>query len=87
MIDLPDIKPSTPVSVFERDKHLNSKIIFSIKNVSRAVGMTSSFIKKVCGKKDFLTAKDVLQLLDQDSFKETLVPRSKVIDYLFKLEG
>lgn len=87
MIDLPDIKPSTPVSVFERDKHLNSKIIFSIKNVSRAVGMTSSFIKKVCGKKNFLTAKDVLQLLDQDSFKETLVPRSKVIDYLFKLEG
>lgn len=87
MIDLPDIKPSTPISALDRDKHLNSQVKFSIKNVSRAVGMTAGFIKKVCGKKDFLTVRDVLQLLDQDSFKETLVPRSKVIDYLLKAEN
>lgn len=44
--------------------------------------MAPSFVKKVCGRKQSLTIKDVLLLLDQDAFRETIVPRSKVIDFL-----
>jgi hypothetical protein len=45
-----------------------------------------AFIRRVCGRKKTLGVEDVLLLLDQDSYKETLVPRSKVIDYLIEAE-
>lgn len=82
---LPDIKPKTQISSFSRDDYLELPQKFPIESVSIAVGMSKSFIRKVVGIKDHLTVRDVLRLLDQDSFKETIVPRSKVIDHLLRL--
>ena len=82
---LPDIKPRTQVSTFRRDDYLELPHEFSIGSVSLATGLSSSFIRKVVGNRDQLIVRDVLDLLDQDSFKETIVPRSKVIDHLLRL--
>lgn len=82
---LPDIKPQTEVSSLDREGFGKIKVEFPIEAVAVAVGMQPTFIRKICGRKSLLSASDVLQLLDQDSFRETLVPRSKVISYLTNL--
>ncbi|EMK3671714.1 site-specific DNA-methyltransferase [Vibrio parahaemolyticus] len=82
MDHLPDIKPRTIVSTFNRDEYLNTEDKFNIDKVSLLVGMSNTFIKKVCGNKKLLSSQDVLSLLDQDSYKETIVPRSKVLSHL-----
>lgn len=82
MPELPDIKPQTPLAHLCRDKYAGLSEQFSIQRVAVAVGMAPTFIRKVCGRKDHLTVQDVLLLLDQDCYSETLVPRSKVLDYL-----
>ena len=82
MSKLPDIKPSTPVSSLDRSKYTELEHEFCVRNVSIATGMSSTFIAKVCGRKKYLSVMDVLSLLEQDCFKETLVPRSRVLDYL-----
>lgn len=82
---LPDIKPQTPISVLRSDKYKGCKISFDIEKVSVAVGMSTTFIRKACGKTSTLYVDDVLFLLDQDCYKETIVPRSMVIDHLIKL--
>jgi DNA modification methylase len=82
LVTLPDIKPQTEVAVLRRDSYAAIKETFSIKQVAVAVGMAETFIRKVCGRKPRLTVQDVLLLLDQDAYKETIVPRSKVIDSL-----
>lgn len=79
---LPDIKPQTRPTRLLRDKYDNITDTFPIQKVAVAVGMSPTFIRKVCGRKNHLTVQDVLLLLDQDCYKETLVPRSMVIDYL-----
>lgn len=84
---LPDIKPQTPVATLKREKYEDIELNFDIKHVIIAVGMSKTFIKKVCGNKKMLNVDDVLNLLDQDNYKETLVPRSKVIEYLIKIEN
>ena len=81
---LPDIKPKTKISTLQREDYFGLQQSFPIEAVSVAVGMSSTFIRKVVGHKEPLTARDVLMLLDQDSFKETIVPRSQVIDYLLQ---
>ena len=81
---LPDIKPKTKIAALRREDYCELKQEFPIEMVSVAVGMSHTFIKKVVGRKGQLTAQDVLSLLDQDSYKETIVPRSRVIDYLLK---
>ena len=81
---LPDIKPKTKISTLRREDYFGLQQSFPIEAVSVAVGMSSTFIRKVVGHKEPLTARDVLMLLDQDSFKETIVPRSQVIDYLLQ---
>lgn len=83
---LPDIKPHTPIACLDRVEVLKLKTEFPIENVCRAVGMSNTFVKKVCGAKKKLNTEDILCLLDQDSFSETIVPRSKVIDYLVAQE-
>lgn len=80
--NLPDIKPQTPIASLQRSRYIDMKMEFGIKDVAIAVGMSETFIKKVCGRKIRLTVDDVFSLLDQDSYKETVVPRSRVIDYL-----
>lgn len=82
MNKLPDIKPSTPVSSLDSSKYKELDHEFCVRNVSIATGMSSTFIAKVCGRKKYLSVMDVLSLLEQDCFKETLVPRSRVLDYL-----
>lgn len=84
MTRLPDIKPATPVSSLDRKKYVGSKKTFPVSDVARAVGMSSTFIHKVVGRKGDLEVDDVLALLDQDSFRETVVPRSMVLDYLMR---
>lgn len=82
---LPDIKPQTIISSLDREIVFSIEDEFPIDAVAAAVGMQTTFIRKICGRKSLLSATDVLQLLDQDSFRETFVPRSKVISYLSDL--
>jgi DNA modification methylase len=79
---LPDIKPTTKIAILNREKYLSLQNTFSMRKVEIAVGMAPTFIRKVCGKKDRLAVKDVLVLLDQDCYRETVVPRSAVLDFL-----
>jgi len=79
---LPDIKPQSRIASLQRDKYMNIRASFPIAEVAPLTGMSVSFIQKVCGKKDMLDVQDVLLLLDQDAFRETIVPRSMVLDYL-----
>ena len=79
---LPDIKPQTPIEALRREQYTNVETRFSLKYVSTAVGMSETFIKNVCGRKKDLSIQDVLTLIDQDCYRETIVPRSKVIEYL-----
>jgi DNA modification methylase len=82
-LTLPDIKPQTEVAVLQRDKYdKHAHASFPINRVALLVGLAPTFIRKVCGRKQFLTAKDVMLLLDQDAYRETLAPRSMVIDVL-----
>ena len=83
-IKLPDIKPKTEVAALRREAYKDLDTEFPIKAVSIAVGMKATFIRKVIGKKTNLTPQDVIELLDQDSYAETIVPRSRVIDYLLE---
>ena len=85
--ELPDIKPHTKVVHLKRNSYIGLEAEFLLKDVSIAVGMSPTFIRKVCGKKKLLNVEDVFLLLDQDSYRETLVPRSMVIDYLIQLQG
>ena len=81
---LPDIKPRTRVSALRREDYRELQQAFPVKDVSVVAGMSSTFIRRVVGHKGLLSAQDVLTLLDQDSFKETIAPRSRVIDYLLR---
>lgn len=79
MIDYYDIKPTSPIAAAEE---IESDERFPIDMVAPVVGMDKSFVKKVTGKTNNLTTKDVFLLLSQDCFAETFVPRSKVIGFL-----
>ena len=79
---LPDIKPQTEVATLHIDKYEGSTATFPFEQVATLVGMAPTFIRKICGRKGHLTVQDVLLLLEQDAFRETLVPRSKIIDFL-----
>lgn len=79
---LKDIKPKTPVSSLDRRKYSEVNTEFPIDQVAKIVGMSRTFIHKICGRKSKLSASNVLNLLDQDAFSETLVPRSQAIEYL-----
>ena len=84
---LRDIKPQTPVSAFSRDRYRETTSTYDLNDVAKLVGMSRVFVKRVTGKPDQLAVGDVLALLDQDSFRETIVPRSCVIDFLEGIEG
>ena len=78
----PDIKPRTPMSALRRERYGTLRSRYPLDSVAKAVGMSPTFVRKVVGKRTHLAAADVLSLLDQDSFNETFVPRSRVIDHL-----
>lgn len=81
---LPDIKPYTNVSALRREDYRDTRQVFPTKDVSVLAGMSGTFVRKVVGHKGMLSMDDVLTLLDQDSFRETIVPRSRVINYLLE---
>ena len=81
-VDGLDIKPKSPVASLQRERYSDRSTLYSIGAVSKAVGMSKTFIRRVVGKKQELCVSDVLELLDQDAYRETFMPRSKVIDYL-----
>ena len=82
---LPDIKPRTGVASLRREDYQDLDLAFPIETVSIAVGMNNTFIRRIVGKKTKLTAHEVIELLDQDAYSETLIPRSQVIDYLVEM--
>lgn len=47
-----------------------------------AVGLSAAFAQRVTGRRDDFSVGDVLALMDQDSYGETFVPRSRTIDWL-----
>ena len=79
---LRDIKPHTEIASLDRDAVIGSTSRFPIGLVAPAVGMSPTFIHKVTGQREYLDGRDVLLLLDQDAFGETLVRRSQVLSYL-----
>ena len=75
------VKPETPVVRFDKQM---TEGMFDVSDVAVVVGMQPTFIRKVVGKKKSLSCNDVCELLEQDAFSETFVPRSKVIDFLLQ---
>jgi DNA modification methylase len=81
---LKDIKPRTPVATLDRAAFGAVNQTFPLSKVAPLVGMSPTFIQKVCGRKKLLDAADVLSLLDQDAFAETFMPRSRVLNRLMQ---
>lgn len=77
-----DIKPRTPVASLDRAAWSGTREQFPLDAVAPVVGMSPAFIVRVLGRKRDLSVDDVVCLLDQDAFRETFVPRSRVLDYL-----
>lgn len=80
-MDKYDIKPYSEVSTFPTELEDNC---YDISIVAPIVGMSESFIRRILGNKKTLTEEMIVELLNQDSFSETFVPRSKILTYLRK---
>lgn len=81
MLDSYEIKPYSEIATISGDRTENR---YPLNMVLPVLGMSEYFVKKVIGKHDHLTEQMVIELLEQDSFAETFVPRSKVLMYLRK---
>jgi hypothetical protein len=79
-----DIHPHSTIAALKRDYSRDElALAFDADLVCALVGMSDSFVRKVLAQSTKkLTLADVLRLLDQDSFQETFVPRSRVPAYL-----
>lgn len=79
-----DIHPRTAVAGLRREfQRKELATAFPSDVVLPLLGMSASFVSRVLGKKvSRLTLETVLDLLDQDAFSETFIPRSKIPDYL-----
>lgn len=80
-----DIKPHTPLTSLDRAHIETLEHSYCLDHVARAVGMSPLFVRKATGQKATLNAQHVLQLLDLDAYKETIIPRSQVLTYLTSL--
>lgn len=78
------IQPHTPVASLDREKYQGSGATFPVESVAPLVGMQPIHIRRVVGHHRTLSVADVLLLLDQDSYAETFVPRSRILDYLMR---
>jgi len=81
VVGLHDIKPTSPVVTLDRTALAAAPGPFPLRDVCVVTGLSPAFVKKVCSVK-CITGADVLELLDQDSYHETLVPRSQTLHYL-----
>jgi DNA modification methylase len=84
-VQLPDIKPQTPVSSLDRRAWSEHAGVFPVGQVAPVVGMSATYIAKVLGKRAWLTVDDVLALLDQDAYAETFIRRSQVLEFLSRV--
>ena len=75
-----DIKPETPVCKLQRRKF--ASMTFRLEDVLPVVGMDAHYVRRVVGKKENLSIDDVYELIEQDAFQETFIPRSMVCDSL-----
>ncbi len=80
--NLSDIKPRTPVAALKRSRYEGLTGRYPASLVLPVVGMSAAFADRVTGRRDEFSVDDVLDLIDQDSYRETFVPRSRVVDYL-----
>ena len=85
-LSLPDIKPQSSIAVLDRGAYSDRRATFPIEKVLPVVGLSNTFVRRAVGNKRLLTIPDVLRLLDLDAYSETFVTRSKVIEYLLKLD-
>lgn len=81
MIDSYEIKPYTAIGSIPSDRTGEK---YPLNMVLPVLGMNEYFVKKVIGKHSLLSEEMVVELLEQDAFSETFVPRSKVLRYLRK---
>lgn len=81
---LQDIHPKTPVRKLRRNySEIELAAKFPLGIISGLVGMQPSFIRQVIESRgERVSLADVFELLDQDAFFETFVPRSLIPDYL-----
>ncbi len=79
---IPDIKPRTPVVSFDREQFDSVNRVFAVEQVAPIVGMSPAFVRRVTGQADLLSPREVLMLLDQDAFRETYIPRSRILAFL-----
>lgn len=81
-MELGNIYPRTPIARLDREAYRKRTETFAVEDVAPVVGMAESFIRRIFGSKKRLAVGEVLELLDQDAFAETFVPRSRVLDFL-----
>lgn len=81
-----DIHPRTPIAALPRDLSPSELAeTFDVGLVAAIAGMSPSFVFKVLGSQSrMVTLEQVLQLLDQDAFGETFVPRSRIPHFLLE---
>jgi DNA modification methylase len=84
---LGNIYPRTSIARLDREAYRNRTETFAVEDVAPVVGMADSFIRRLFGTKKRLDVGEVLELLDQDAFSETFVPRSRVLDYLLSADN
>jgi DNA modification methylase len=82
-----DIHPHTPVAALSRDSLKSGHRRFHLETVAALAGMAPTFARKVLAadRGETVDMAGVLQLLDQDAFAETFVPRSRIPDFLLRL--
>lgn len=86
MNDIKDIHPYTPiVSLTHKFSKAELQMTFDEDFIASLVGMNTSFIRKVLSKRGPISLGETLQLLEQDAFHETFVPRSRIPQYLVNI--
>lgn len=84
--ELNDVKPYTEIANMREvraDVARNPGVReFSIDMVAPLVGMAPTFVRKVLGHSGLLSRSEVVDLIDQDAFAETFIPRSRVLAFL-----
>lgn len=76
-----NIKPYSEIATFTDIPTTN---YYDIADVAPVVGMSESFIRKIIGNVKSVSEQNVVNLINQDCFSETFVPRSKILRYLRK---
>lgn len=79
MIDYYDIKPYSAVATIPADR---TEKMYDIADVLPVLGMSESFVRKIIGSQKKVSEETVVELLEQDAFSETFVPRSRILQYL-----